>query len=112
MRVQKEISDALPKIITLSSTVLKTVMQKLLMECKYIGRLTQHSPPLLHTDVHTLTAYKDSHMYVRAQKSVACCTVSLCTAANSPLRPSELLVALHAIDCNEDDNLMKAVIKG
>lgn len=34
------------------------------------------------------------------------------TTANSPLRPSELLVALHAIDCNEDDTLMKAVIKG
>lgn len=39
--------------------------------------------------------------------------VWLCfTTANSPLQPSELLVALHAIDCNEDDTLMKAVIKG
>ena len=30
----------------------------------------------------------------------------------SPITPSELLIALHNIDCQEDEALMKAVIKG
>ena len=30
----------------------------------------------------------------------------------SPISPSELLIALHNIDCRGDDNLMKAVIRG
>ena len=30
----------------------------------------------------------------------------------SPITPSELLIALHNIDCKEDEALMKAVIKG
>ena len=30
----------------------------------------------------------------------------------SPITPSELLIALHNIDCKEDESLMKATIKG
>lgn len=30
----------------------------------------------------------------------------------SPVSPSELMIALHNIDCRGDDNLMKAVIRG
>ena len=30
----------------------------------------------------------------------------------SPVTPSELLIALHNIDCSKDETLMKAVIKG
>lgn len=30
----------------------------------------------------------------------------------SPITPSELLIALHNIDCKDDEALMKAVIKG
>ena len=30
----------------------------------------------------------------------------------SPVTPSELLIALHNIDCANDETLMKAVIKG
>ena len=30
----------------------------------------------------------------------------------SPITPSELLIALHNIDCTNDDALMKAVVKG
>ncbi len=30
----------------------------------------------------------------------------------SPVTPSELLIALHNIDCTNDDSLMKASVKG
>ena len=30
----------------------------------------------------------------------------------SPISPSELLIALHNIDCRGDESLMKAVIRG
>lgn len=30
----------------------------------------------------------------------------------SPISPSELLIALHSIDCKGDDALMKAVVRG
>ena len=30
----------------------------------------------------------------------------------SPVTPSELLIALHNIDCKNDESLMKAIIKG
>lgn len=30
----------------------------------------------------------------------------------SPVTPSELLVALHSVDCSDDEALMKATIKG
>ena len=95
--VQREIRDTLPQIVSLSSgSLLKTVVHKLVAE---------GNPLYGAINFYFITRYFHSklpHLYL-----------SICNNTDhSPITMTDLLVLLHDIDCTDNEELMKAIIKG
>ncbi len=82
---------ALPKFIKLSPGLVKNIFERLLVSFKGI------ISTLLKCFVfsHSLKQFTGDQGH-----------------SISPVSPSELLIALHNIDCSSDDTLMKATVKG
>ncbi len=82
---------ALPKFIKLSPGLVKNIFERLLVSFK--GKF------LHYLNIKCLVT--------RCEKFTGDQGHSI-----SPISPSELLIALHNIDCSSDDTLMKATVKG
>ena len=122
--LQHEVIAALPKFIKLSPTLVKGVFDRLLVsykgvfmyctftciqlvKCYYIVYMPSLAP--WHVHVHCIYI---CIVFTKPPLTSSCPPTGDQGHSISPVTPSELLIALHNIDCTNNEALMKAVIKG